>query len=114
MNDKTDSYDVTAEADQAHDDQWLADAIVALGVGGDTNNRTGDGKEYYEMRRFEHGVWTFDYMLETSEFVRDWRVAGACLERWPTTINTEHLDMTLDEMLRDPHAICEAWVEALS
>ena len=46
-------------------------------------------------------------------FVRDWQVAGACLERWPTTINTEHLDMTLDEMLRDPRAIIEACCEAL-
>ena len=88
--------------------------VVALGVGGITDNRTGDGKEYYEMRKFEHGVWTFDYLLEVSAFVRDWRVAGACLQMWPTTINTEHLDMTLDEMLRNPRAINEACVETLN
>jgi hypothetical protein len=45
--------------------------------------------------------------------ITDWRVAGACLKAWPTTINTEQLDMTLDEMLRDPAAICEAFTQAL-
>lgn len=94
--------------------QELANMLVASGIGGCVDNRTGDGKTYYEMRRFEHGTWTFDYMLETSEFVRDWRVAGAALEKWPTTINAEHLDMSLDQMLRDPRAINEAYIEALS
>ena len=43
----------------------------------------------------------------------NWSVAGACLERWPTTINTEHLQLSLDEMLRIPAAICEAFVESM-
>ena len=62
-------------------DKELADKVVALGVGGYMDNRTGDGKEYYEMRRFEHGTWTFDYMLETAEFVRDPRVSMALMEK---------------------------------
>ena len=104
MDDKTDSYNVTAEADQAHDDQWLADAIVALGVG--------------KATEWVPDVWRYDINgskdMPDIEFVCDWRVAGACLELWPTTINTEHLDCTLDEMLRDPRAIIEAYVGALS
>ena len=62
-------------------DKELADRVVALGVGGIMDNRTGDGKEYYEMRKFEHGVWTFAYMLEASEFVRDGRVAVALMDK---------------------------------
>lgn len=46
--------------------------------------------------------------------VRDWRVAGTCLEQWPTTINTEHLQLSLDEMLRRPVAIIEAFVNAIA
>ena len=48
------------------------------------------------------------------DVVRDWRVAGACLEQWPTTINVEHLQLTLDQMLRQPSAICEAFVRSQS
>ncbi len=60
-------------------DNILANRIVASGVGGSTDNRTGDEKDYYGMRKFEHGVWTFDYMLEAFDFVRDPRVAMAKL-----------------------------------
>ena len=83
-------------------DKELADAIVALGVGAGPFGRP---PPYYQI----HGD-----DLDVAEFVRDWRVAGAMLQLWPTTINTEHLDMTLDEMLRDPRAINEACVRALS
>ena len=48
------------------------------------------------------------------DVVRDSRVSGACLAQWPTTINTEQLDMTLDQMLRDPRAICEAFATAVT
>ena len=74
MSDPTDSYNVTAEADQAHDDKWLADAVVALGVG------AVDPKGEYEMwTRCRHEA---DYLC-IDEFVRDWRVAGALMEKMP-------------------------------
>ncbi len=86
-------------------DKELADKIVALGVG----------------RALSHDWWWTPIsgeiaaqVVSLEQFVRDWRVAGACLKLWPTTINVEHLDMTLDEMLRDPRAINEACCEALS
>ena len=79
-------------------DKELADKIVGLGVGHNVH-------DLYAFGLF-HVIG-----CTASDFVRDWRVAGAALQSWPTTINTEHLDMTLDEMLRDPRAINEAWVE---
>lgn len=84
-------------------DKELADRLVASGIGGSTDNRTGDGKEYYEMRKFENGVWTFDYVLETSEFVRDWRVAGAVMEKVSSRQN-EYTDqwVTIYETKKDP------------
>jgi len=60
-----------------------------------------------------YGIWDGEEVLPSEQFVRDWRVAGVCLGRWPTTINTEHLDCTLDEMLRNPRAIIEAYVHAV-
>jgi len=99
--DKTDSYNVTAEADQAHDDQWLANQIVALGVG---------SKCKLGLYDLFPGSRPFTY----TEFVRDWRVAGAMMEK-----------MTAASMLRvfgpigarvrpSARAINEACVEALS
>jgi len=52
------------------------------------------------------------YSQPANVFVNDWRVAGRCLQRWPTTINTEQLNMGLDEMLRSPRSICEAFASA--
>ena len=80
-------------------DQELADKVVALGVG-----------NLIAVGNYQIGETTGLY---ADQFVRDWRVAGICLEQWPTTINTEHLDMGLDEMLRNPRAIIEACVVAL-
>jgi len=69
MDDKTDSYDVTAEADQAHDDQWLADQVVTLHV----------------AWRSEAGFYCLVGQSGNSNiakyFVRDWRVAGALMEK---------------------------------
>ena len=65
--DNTDSYNVTAEADQAHDDQWLADQIVALGILIKCDNHyrfPGSAKRVLIARA-----------------VRDWRVAGALMEK---------------------------------
>ena len=92
----------------------LANRVVALGVGGDTDNRTGDGQDYYEMRKFERGVWTFDYMLEASKFVCDWRVAGALMEKF----NFGHLSEIIGgaefwTTEANPRTIIEACVEAL-
>ena len=88
-------------------DKELADKCVASGVGGQGKHPlSSDGVGFYQTPGDESDG------LCAKLFVRDWRVAGACLQRWPTTINVEHLEMTLDEMLRDPRAIIEAFVEA--
>ena len=87
----------------------LADKVLALGVGWqDKYPLSSDSVGFYQTPGDESDG------LCAELFVRDWRVAGACLQRWPTTINVEHLEMTLDEMLRDPRAITEAYVGALS
>ncbi len=62
----------------------------------------------------EYTVRGWPGVMPAVSFVKDWRVAGECLKRWPTTINTERLEMTLDEMLRDPRAISEAFVTAVA
>ena len=85
-------------------DKELADKIVACGVGREPN------AAMYSVPG-EEDDWPMVYST-AKEFVCDWRVAGACLQNWPTTINVEHLEITLDEMLRDPRAIIEAYVEA--
>ena len=86
----------------AKTDKELADAVVALGIGTYIDN------DDALLRRYHYHEFH-----DPESFVRDWRVGGACLEQWPTIINVEHLDMTLDEMLRDPRAIIDAYVEAL-
>jgi len=78
------------------DDHQLANELLMRGIG------INCGPVCFEVPRSNE--WTTDSM-----FVRDWRTAGECLKRWRTTINTEQLDMTLDEMLRDPRSICEAF-----
>lgn len=87
------------------DDLEIANKLVDAGVA-----RKGHRScSYYLLNR----EWNIRLCgLFEEKFVRDWRVAGACLKAWPTTINTEHLNMTLDEMLRDPRAIIEAYVNA--
>ena len=122
MNDKTDSYDVTAEADQAHDDQWLADAVVALGVGVSGNN------DWYLPPDHEFGATS----VSAQVFLRDWRVAGALMEKCREDAISINIDgihtqgyvevfnltdrkfpvANIDESLS--RAIIEACVEALS
>ena len=123
MNDKTDSYNVTAEADQAHDDKWLADQIVAFGV---------------ERPIIEHETRgeLNKYYASNYDFVRDWQVAGAMMEkalapskhdydiRIERDITNDHYLVMLsgyfvgDAEAGDnkslPRAINEACVEALS
>ena len=118
MDDKdpTDSYDVTAEADQAHDDKWLADQVVALGVA----DWSGIWKGYLTM-----GSGQYQSLYE---FVRDWRVAGALMERcqkiyaeyigepeqvvYARAENNRTWEWPSGESL--PRTIIEACVEALS
>lgn len=101
-------------------DKELADKIVALGVGCDDNGLYGLPNQ---------GMW----MLRAEFFVRDWRVAGALMEKvieWggfdfvgSCTIDTfqatayrgyghlKKINHGVNESL--PRAICEACVEAL-
>jgi len=80
----------------------LADALVEAGIA-----RHLPGSEWAIIGTV--GLWQ-----TPNDFINDWRVAGKCLELWPTTINIEQLDMTLDEMLRNPAAICEAFAQAIA
>ena len=84
-------------------DKELADKIEAYGV----------DVSFIDRIDKDPGSTMNEIIPNPYKFVRDWRVAGACLRNWPTTINTKHLEMTLDEMLRDPRAIIEAYVEAI-
>lgn len=113
MNDKTDSYNVTNDADQAHDDQWLADQIVELGVGRKRHPDLGDV--------FQYTIGAT--RLRLGQFVRDPRVAMALMEKvgphkiiiyytgfdWDVEFN-EKLSVNISL----PRAITEACVEALS
>ena len=92
-------------------DKELADRIVALGVG--NHQHFSDGRD--------KGDWYgFDCTGDTAEyFVRDWRVAGALMEKCKYThggywfgVVWDQAGLThTDESL--PRAICEACVEAL-
>ena len=73
MNDKTDSYNVTSEADQAHDDQWLPDQIVALGIAEFQHNL---GRGWYRLTNR-----TMSMGMQPKYFVRDPRVAMALMEK---------------------------------
>jgi hypothetical protein len=96
-------------------DQELAKSIEALGIGRPTEYITPQGDD---------GWWE---ELNDYDFVRDWRVAGALMERVPTVelaqlVNSQGFaaqaadDDCLYREARDesaPRAICEASVEAL-
>ena len=86
-------------------DKELADRTVALGVG--TRADLGNGCVLYAPPN--------EGDLDEREFVRDWRVAGAMMEKW-----CGEYKMTIAELLMehgydaiDPRAINEACVEAL-
>ena len=88
-------------------DQQLADALVERGIG----NREPVSYEYYYA----------GFALPADKFVRDWRVAGACLERMPDGAFVNNCGCFFEgscEMeyswLKDPRAICLAFVEAMS
>jgi hypothetical protein len=99
----------THQMGKAMNDKELADRIVALGVGRPCELDV-DGLG-------DIGNWTD---LNDYEFVRDWRVAGALMEKCKYThggywfgVVWDQAGLThTDESL--PRAICEACVEALS
>jgi len=63
------------------DDRELADAIVACGVGESTL-----GDKGWLYRFDDAGSWSFD---DTDDvFIRDWRVAGAMMEKCPNGVRT--------------------------
>ena len=80
-------------------DKELADRIVALGVGDD-----GDATGFYYLEADE---------FDDSEFVRDWRVAGALMEKfftWQFLYDTAVHRM--DESI-SPREICEICVKEI-
>lgn len=103
-------------------DNDLADKVVALGVGG----WSADGIHIWLVRG--------NQVLECSEFVRDWRIAGAlmemcpngvrtcfdqlwCAQVWPATDDDDEIYADFGEVYRSnslPRAIIEACVAALS
>ncbi len=86
-------------------DEELAKAVIAYGIGWQTPRSL-----CYSIAPSPTPT------LDASRFVRSRRVAGACLQMWPTTISVPSegplSKLTLDEMLRDPHATIEAYVLA--
>jgi hypothetical protein len=102
-------------------DRELADRIVALGVGASD----ADGEPYYyNVRGYLYNI--ADDRIWAYGFVRDWRVAGAMMEKCvdqAIVINDHshathstytclvHKSLARNESL--PRAICEACVEAL-
>ena len=58
------------------------------------------------------------YELSAEQIVSDWRVAGACLEKWEPRSYARWLlseaSTVLAKTLRDPRAINLAFVEAMS
>ena len=109
-------------------DKELADRVVALGVG---TKRV--DQDYYDWSNAWTDAWQKDRMCKTkpAAFVRDWRVAGALIEKCyaknidvgidsPTCtveaiFDTEGFPCTsaaINESL--PRAIIEACVEALT
>ncbi len=81
MNDKTDSYNVTAEADQAHDDKWLADAVVTLGVGSERGGYYSHLGSGFLSETQNAPPWFVRTNQTVDTFVRDWQVAGPLIVR---------------------------------
>lgn len=113
MNDITDSYNVTAEADQAHDDQWLAYKVASLGVGklyGPTETQSGG----YAVPR--DGTEKL-YVYSAEQFVRDPRVAMALLSKMSCMQISEACKQSdgllYHGWLKRPRAIVEKCVEVL-
>lgn len=86
-------------------DRELAEALVEAGI------LEASGSSLIDTRYFFPG---FMDSLSSNGAVRDWRVAGACLERMPSgwfmTLTGMTGRMEAEKMLRDPRAICEAFV----
>jgi len=86
-------------------DQELADKVVALGVGECTDSG------YYMIP--DCGITGYGEHI----FVRDWRVAGALMEKCPSSnyLQSVLFDALYEHDERDslPRAIIEACVEAL-
>ena len=88
-------------------DKELADKIVALGVGGYVSDGT-----------YRLSLTTLESLLE-DEFVRDWRVAGALMEKCEAQcVEWEDLEpghwQNMNHTANTPRAIIEACMEALS
>jgi len=101
-------------------DKELADRVVALGVG-IRNSHPAHGSQL-------KAAYTYSWDLEAKDFVRDWRVSGALMERclsldydqansehtvsvWTSASFTGPWATVCNESL--PRAIIEACVEAL-
>ena len=95
-------------------DKELADKVVALGVGYPPD--TPDGCWTIEAETaIAHG-WQY---MDTDQFVRDWRVAGALMEKIPLAAGENPLLIVLARAIISgieplSRAIIEACVEALT
>ena len=94
-------------------DKELADAVVALGV----ITRDAFRHNMYSLQSTDGQFVGVRY--EAKEIVRDWRVAGALMEKMSTSdichsIGADRWNVDDDyEWLQDPRAVIEACVEAL-
>ncbi len=90
-------------------DTELADALVEHGIGSKHVDC-----DLYDWSSEWANVYQTDHMCRTraGQFVRDWRVAGACLEKM-TSFHLQFLAELLNTGdIRCPRAICMAFVEA--
>ena len=107
MSDPTDSYNARHEEDVAQqkqfDDKNLADAVVALGIGNHWN--FGDMPIRYRFVDTDENMYA-------SDFVRDWRVAGALMEKcWDDHSAKIKLAIGYCQQI-NPRTIIEVCVEA--
>ena len=87
-------------------DKAIADALVEAGI---LFKCAGDQYSLWPSRtmQMKYGVQS------ATEAVRDWRVAGACLEQMPKRVfNLRCCNEHETTWLRDPRAICAAYVRS--
>lgn len=70
------------------------------------------GDEYELGRLSGHPVPQLVSFPTATRAVTDWRVAGACLERWPTDLQESPFARSEIWRLREPRAIIDAYLEA--
>jgi hypothetical protein len=99
-------------------DKEIADRLVELGIGCRSDVGRYDVTDWRKGEASQGDALSEELIarmcpLFDKQFVRDWRVAGACLERMePVQISLAVLNYGGSEIMQKPRAICAAYVEA--